>query len=157
LIAALRPFDLEELGFSAALHKLVSEYAAENVIAIHLSGIEAVPALSRELEFVIFRVVQESLSNVIKHAQAKNAWIDLVSDHGGIVSLTIRDDGRGFPVGAAATEGVAHRHLGLLHMQERVKAIGGMLVVESVPTAGTRVAVTLPISGPGRKSSDEFD
>jgi len=157
LILALRPLDLEELGFSAALHKLVSECAADGVTAIHLSGVEAMPYLSRRLELVLFRIVQESLSNVRKHARAKNAWVNLACDSPNIVSLTIMDDGRGFDVSEAATEGASRGRLGLLNMQERVKAMGGTLVIESLPTSGTRVAVTLPLSDSGRKSSDEPD
>lgn len=152
LILALRPLDLEELGFSSALHRLIREFEADNVLTIHLSGVEDAPCLSRELEFVLFRVVQESLNNVRKHAQANNVWIDLALHAPGAVSLTIRDDGRGFDSGEAVIEGLSRGRLGLLHMQERVEAIGGTLAIETAPTSGTRVAVTLPINDPGRNS-----
>jgi len=152
LILAQRPLDLEELGLSSALHKRIREFEADNAITMHLSGVENAPSLSRELELVLFRVVQESLSNVRKHAQANNVWIDVAFGSPSMVSLTIRDDGRGFDSGQAVTEGLSRGYLGLWHMQERVEAMGGVLAIEAAPTSGTRVAVTLPINDPGRNS-----
>jgi signal transduction histidine kinase len=156
LILALRPRDLEELGFPSALHRLIHEFEAEIGITIHLSGVEDDPCLSWELEFVLFRVVQESLRNVQKHAQAKNVWIDLFSPSPSTASLTIRDDGRGFDSAGVMADYQSREHLGLLHMRERVEALGGTLAVETVPTSGTRVAVTLPITTQGG-TQDEQD
>jgi len=152
LILALRPLDLEELGFSSALHKLVDTSGAGSTLTIHLSGVEHMPRLGRELEFALFRVVQESLNNVRNHAQADSVWIDLALGLPDILSLTIRDNGRGFNFGEAMTEASSRGRLGLLHMRERVEALGGKLAVETAPTSGTKISVTLPINNPGRNS-----
>ena len=152
LIFALRPLDLEELGFPSALCKLAGEFETRGALTVHLSGVEHAPLLGRELEFVLFRVVQESLNNAQKHAQANNVWIDLDLGFPHVVSVTIRDDGRGFDLDEAMPEALSRGRLGLSYMQERVEAMRGKLVIDTTPSSGTKVVVTLPINIPVRNS-----
>ena len=93
--------------------------------------------LEPELETGIYRIVQEALTNAVKHGQAQRAAVELVErDHS--LRVSIRDDGTGFDP-AAATDG-----FGLVGMRERVELLGGELTIESAPGSGTRIAVSLP-------------
>ncbi|CAG0985575.1 partial serine/threonine-protein kinase RsbT, partial [Gammaproteobacteria bacterium] len=87
----------------------------------------------------VFRIVQEALTNVVRHAEATEVSVDLVGDESGL-SLTIRDDGKG--IDAAAVEG--HQALGILGMRERVHLLGGSFRIEGEPGRGTTIRVEVP-------------
>ena len=146
LIRRLRPVALDELGVAAALEHCVGEWRHRlPSTRIHLrlecdlSRLDAVRALA------LFRLVQESLTNVARHAQARCVDIRIAAPAGGgaaeRIEAAITDDGRGADLGVAGTG------LGLIGMRERMAAIGGSLVVASAPGAGFKVAATLPIAG----------
>jgi len=96
--------------------------------------------LPPEVETTVYRLVQEALNNVAKHAGARRAS-GMVAQHGGELIALIEDDGRGFD--AAHTEG----HFGLLGMRERARLLGGSLGIASASGRGTRVVLTLPLEG----------
>jgi signal transduction histidine kinase len=100
------------------------------------------------VEYTLFRIVQEALNNVRLHAQAYTVWIDLGLRPPEGIWLEIRDDGCGFELAKGSEmprdDG---RGMGLLHMRERLEAIGGSLCMETVPTGGTKITVTLPVEG----------
>jgi two-component system sensor histidine kinase UhpB len=91
-----------------------------------------------------FRVAQEAVNNILRHAEARNVSIRLTRDAGRVL-LELSDDGRGFDVQRTAGEAVARKHLGLLGMQERAALVGGEVNVESAPGEGTRVRAWVPL------------
>src|SRR6476619_6995095 len=94
--------------------------------------------LPQELETVLYRVVQEALTNVLKHDAARR--VSLILEHrDGQVAAVVEDDGRGFKVNRLLRQPEAHRRLGLLGMKERLAAVGGTLALESTPGKGTTV------------------
>jgi PAS domain S-box-containing protein len=140
----LRPPALDDLG----LHTTLSNYAEEwsqrygVVVDFHSNGFVE-QRLQPSVETTIYRIVQEALTNIIKHAQAKR--VSILLEHRGNRAVTIvEDDGTGFDIEAAMNKPIAERTLGLLGMRERVELIGGTLDVESTPGAGTTIVVRIP-------------
>jgi signal transduction histidine kinase len=140
--AELRPPMLDTLGLGAALRALAEEWSAQQEIAVDLDACpsEALHDLPDEVAVNLFRVVQEGLSNVARHAEARRVAIQLARDKAQLV-LTLNDDGRGFAAPASLRELVKQDHYGLVGIQERVNLIGGTLTVESAPGQGTTVRV----------------
>ena len=139
--AELRPPMLDTLGLGAAFRALLDEWSAQSGVEAHADLLpdEALRALPDEVAVNLYRVVQEALSNVARHADARRVTLRL-TEEGDRLVLTVRDDGRGF-VPAAPRDLVARGHFGLAGMQERVALIGGTLAVESAPGRGTTVRV----------------
>ena len=138
----LRPAQLDDLGLIAALRGHLDRQASVGQLVARFTTTELASRLKPEVETACFRVAQEALTNVLRHARARNVWLDLSVD-GGILTLSVRDDGIGFQVqgsGAAAAES-----LGLLSMEERVSLVGGKLTVESHPGQGTVVRANIPV------------
>lgn len=140
MMAGLHPPLLEHSGVEAAVRHLGSELAARTGCSVSvdasLSG-----RLATETEFVLFRVTQEALANVAKHAGARTVRV-LLSQRPESIELEITDDGRGFePVRTTTADG---RHFGLSAMRERVGALGGSLHVASSPGLGTTLVATIP-------------
>jgi PAS domain S-box-containing protein len=135
---ALRPAALD-LGFRAGVEWLVGEFRKRSGIACTLSGTEGDFALGEERSIVLFRILQESLTNIARHAGARNVAITLERDAAG-VRLRIEDDGVGFDVGAAA----GRKTFGLLGMKERAIMLKGEMSITSVPGRGTRISVSMP-------------
>ena len=133
----LRPTVLDDLGLLPALRGLIEEFARRTRVEAALEGADGLPPFPAELEVVIYRVVQESLTNVARHAAASRAWVRLGLEPGA-VRVVVEDDGRGI-------QGQIVPHLGILGMRERVTELGGSLVVESRPGAGVRVEAQLPL------------
>ena len=101
----------------------------------------SVPKLSTELTITAYRVIQEALSNVVKHANASHATVTLwVKPSNDGVCITIEDDGVGFDTNTASGSGI-----GLIGMRERVAAVGGWLKLTSAPGAGTKVTIEMPL------------
>jgi signal transduction histidine kinase len=134
LAVELRPTALDDFGLEPALERLVDTFGRRTGLAIELSVTGLERRLGEQLETVLYRVVQEGLTNIAKHAGATRVDIDLQGlDHS--VSLSIRDDGRGFEVSGPALG------LGLVSMRERAELVGGSLTVQSTPGEGTTLAV----------------
>jgi signal transduction histidine kinase len=140
LMSELRPAVLDEQGLEAALLNQARAFEAASGVACDIrSGLDA--RLAPELETVLYRVTQESLNNIGKHARASRVTVSLATENGG-VRLRIHDDGVGFDP-LAARELVGDGHFGLAGMRERVEMVGGRLVVDSVPGEGTTVDVRM--------------
>ena len=144
IIEDLRPSALSNLGLGATLEILAREFAASSGIKVHCA-IEPV-LLEPTAELVIYRMVQEAITNITKYARAKNVWISLGAQ-GGQAQAVVRDDGVGFITGTPTSS--AH---GLLGMHFRVEAEGGTLSVESAPGQGTAIRVTLPLAKVGSEA-----
>ena len=141
VMADLRPPLLEEYGLGAALGWYVQEFARRADLDIKLEDLarERTRRLPRDAAVALFRIAQEALTNVAKHAGANRAWLRLEADDRG-VSLTVRDDGRGFNPGSPSRPG----RLGMTTMKERAIAAGGSLSFESVPDKGTKLTAQVP-------------
>jgi len=141
---ALRPLYLEDLGLVTALDMLAKETSQTNNIQIEfqLRGNEI--RLSPETEIALYRMAQEGLTNIVRHSQAKNAYINLryIQNE---VKLTLTDDGCGFEVPESPGEFAPSGHYGLLGLHERAELIGANLEIHSSPGKGTRLIITLPI------------
>jgi signal transduction histidine kinase len=140
LMTQLRPPVLDELGLVTALQNQGMSFESASGVACE---IETQPELKLqpELETVLYRVTQESLANIGKHANASSVNISLAANDGH-VRLLIRDDGIGFDPSTASTM-VTQGHFGLTNMRERVEMVGGKLQVVSTPGEGTTIAVEM--------------
>lgn len=146
LITELRPAALDELGLGAAIEGLVEGHAATTGLDVRLDldlaheDATATERLDRELEAGVYRVVQEALTNVAKHASAEHVWVE-VTQGGDSVSVAVRDDGVGFDMDARDRgEG-----FGLVGMRERVALARGNLAIVSTPGKGTELRGRIPL------------
>ncbi len=144
VVFALRPLDIEALGFLPALGKFIKGFAQANDIEVSLQPHGDISRLSPKIETALFRLAQEALNNVRKHAGARHAWVELECDERQVL-LRIRDDGGGFDVAQAREVARARGSLGLIQMQERAERAGGTFAITSAPGAGTRIEAQLPI------------
>jgi signal transduction histidine kinase len=135
----LRPRVLDDLGLAAALERLVSEWQARYKTPVDVA-IQLDDRLPGEVETTIYRIVQETLTNIARHANAHSASI-LVERRGDVVLTIVEDDGIGFDVDTTHGE----RHLGLLGMRERAELLNGKLTIESSPEHGTSIFIEIPL------------
>lgn len=141
MIYDLRPSILDDLGLAAALRW----YAKETIepqgvqVAVRISGLAN--RLPSHVETALFRIAQEALTNVLKHAGATHASVDLI-ERNGRVEMVITDDGRGFDLGSIRTN--REGGMGLLGMRERAELLGGTLRVRTAPGGGTRLELAIP-------------
>ncbi len=141
----LRPSALDDLGLEMALQRYASEWSEASGIRIdfHTRGLNA-HRLPLEFETALYRVTQEALTNVLRHAKAKRVSV-LLERRPGLASLIVEDDGEGFDLHAVLDAPATRGRLGLLGMQERVNVVGGTLDIESSPGQGTTIFVRLPL------------
>jgi signal transduction histidine kinase len=148
IISRLRPRALDDLGLVAALTNYFARWAEHSDIhgELHVSGMEPGP-LTDEIGTALYRITQEALNNVAKHAQARNVAI-LIDGRADRVSIMIEDDGIGFDVDLIGSD----ERFGLIGMRERATLLGGTLDIESHSRKGTTVVARIPVpSSPGRK------
>ncbi len=137
----LRPTMLDHLGLLPALHFLAEGFAARTGIRIDVEG-RLEKRLPATIETPLYRVTQEALHNVFRHAQARRARVELmIEDHR--LRCTISDDGRGFEPKTGPVGG-----LGLVGIRERLRPIGGSLQIDSAPGKGTQLSILIPLEGP---------
>ena len=142
----LRPPALDHLGLAASLRSLVRQLKETTPLAISLELPEGQIALSSEQAIAVYRIIQEALTNILKHADARQAWVKLAQQNGQL-TIQIQDDGRGFKPLAlerGRKQDADGRGLGLFGMEERAHLAGGRVRVESKPGQGTTVLVTIP-------------
>jgi signal transduction histidine kinase len=136
--AELRPPMLDTLGLSAALRALTEEWSADHGVDVDLEvpSDAAMRQLPEDVTVNLYRIVQEALANVARHAEARRVTIRLAGEEPAL-ALTIRDDGRGFHVPEDLHDLTVRGHFGLAGMAERAALIGGRWAVESAPAQGT--------------------
>ncbi|MEZ4584927.1 MAG: sensor histidine kinase [Gemmatimonadales bacterium] len=134
----LRPPVLDDLGLLAALQAVAGDFGVRSGLAVRFDKPTGIPAVTEDAELALFRTLQESLSNVGRHAEARSVAIEIAVD--GDVVLRVEDDGKGFD---SDDPGVTTR-MGLVGMQERLTAVGGRLLVGSAPGRGTRIEARIP-------------
>ncbi|HXT41816.1 MAG TPA: ATP-binding protein, partial [Candidatus Angelobacter sp.] len=138
----LRPTVLDDLGLIPALHTYMKSFRAETGIRVSLSAFAELEQMSGDKRTVLYRVAQEALTNVARHAQASHAEVR-IQKLNGTVCMKIIDDGRGFQEGRVLRAKEANR-LGLLGMKERLEMIGGDFAVTSARGKGTTVCARIP-------------
>ncbi len=141
----LRPLQLDDLGLAAALRSHLDRQAALARLAPQ-ADIQELPArLPAEVETACFRVAQEAINNIVRHARAGKVWLRL-GVAGGRLTLSVRDDGAGFDVEAAQRRAASGASLGVVSMEERVALAGGSLQIQSAPGQGTAVIASFPVA-----------
>lgn len=143
----LRPTILDELGLVSALDSMIDDWNAHHDQSFcAFERDEVILELPPDMSINVFRIVQEALTNVAKHAAARSVSVRLVPDPAGMLLLEIADDGAGFD------PALARRGLGLVGIEERARAVGGTLRVEAAPGRGARIEISIPLV---RKESHE--
>ncbi|MGH7445269.1 MAG: sensor histidine kinase [Longimicrobiales bacterium] len=139
----LRPPALDMLGLAPAIESHARTMADAGALRLELALEGDARALTPEAELAVYRIVQEALSNVVRHAGAQTVYVALKRS-GDVVEAVVRDDGRGFMLDRTLTDGA--RGLGLFGMQERASYLGGKVEIESSPGRGTSVRVRVPVA-----------
>jgi signal transduction histidine kinase len=141
LVWELRPTALDDLGLRAALANYIQDWSPRVGVPaeLHTTGLTT-DRLASEIETTLYRIAQEALNNIAKHARASHVEI-ILERRADQVSLIVEDDGVGFDAGAADDE---RRGFGLLGMQERAALVGATLQIESSPGEGTTIFVRMP-------------
>ncbi len=139
----LRPAVLDDLGLIPALHSFMKNFTTRTGVRTHLTAFAGVEQLDTARRTVLFRVAQEGLTNVARHAQASRAEVSIQKEPGAIC-MRIKDDGRSFEV-ERVWQRKGGKRLGLLGMRERLEMVGGRFEVESAPGAGTTLTAQIPL------------
>jgi signal transduction histidine kinase len=139
LAVELRPAVLDDFGLVAALERLTDAFAEQSEIRVDVHSALGATRLPSEVETTLYRVVQESLTNILKHANARNVSVSVARRASGVAAV-IEDDGDGFDPRTTREDGV-----GLLGMRERLALLDGGLQIESRPGAGTTVVAEVPV------------
>jgi len=143
LTRALRPIYLEDLGLVAALEVLARETQQAGDIPIQFHRTGEPRRLPPQTELALYRMAQEALSNIIRHAQASQARLE-IEYASTSVHLSVQDDGRGFTPPESPAALVPQGHFGLLGLYERAELIGARLMLQSAPGSGTHITISLP-------------
>lgn len=145
LAAGLRPSMLDDLGLSPALQWISEVIAARSSFNVDFCPEELAQRLAPDIETACFRIVQEALTNISRHAQAQRVTITLRRDHDAdMLVLCVQDDGCGFDLAAMQQRAMLGGSLGVLGMQERAMLIGGQLDINSAPDQGSLVQLSCP-------------
>lgn len=142
-IFALRPLDLETMGFFPALTQLVGDFGDQNQLLVRLELSGPQDALPAVYELPLFRIIQEGLNNIGQHARASSVQVCLAVETAGSVVVTVDDNGRGFNphrLPPADRDG----HFGLRHIRERILDLRGTLDIRSTLSQGTKLVITMP-------------
>jgi signal transduction histidine kinase len=142
----LRPAVLDDLGLIPALHSFVKLFSRRTHLHVHLKAFAGVEQLESDKRTVLYRIAQEALNNVSRHAQASRVEVSIQKLADGI-GMKIKDDGKSFNL-ERILNAKDRKHLGLLGMRERVEMVGGTFSVESSPGKGTAIQVQIPLTSP---------
>lgn len=145
IIFDLRPMTLDDLGLIPALRTFLKDYQAKTGIETDLAVFGNDRRYDSAFEVAMFRIVQEALTNVSKHAGASRVWVVVETAGGREVKLNIKDDGNGFDP-ESVTPGVAGTRFGLVAMRERTELLGGSMEVQSAPGQGAKLSFVFPLS-----------
>jgi signal transduction histidine kinase len=146
----LRPAVLDDLGLIPALHTFMKNFTARTGVRTHLTAYAGVERLDAARRTVLYRVAQEALHNVARHAHASRVEVS-IQELPGYICMKIKDDGKAFQV-QRVLQKKGGKHLGLLGMRERLEMMGGRFDIESAPGAGTIIQAQIP---PGEEPGDK--
>jgi len=161
LVADLRPPQLDDLGLVPALHWLADEWRDRLSMDVHVQVIGHRRRLSPEVETVLFRIAQEALTNVAKHARAQQAIVklafyqDQTPGAQSRVELIVQDNGVGMTPEQVTHRQVPHQGWGLAGIQERASLVGGTFDIDSAPGRGTRLIIHIPLHTPGAHDCEQ--
>jgi len=143
----LHPSKLDRLGLAAASMSLCKEISRQQSVCVECTFQNLSEPLPRDISLCLYRVIQESLRNIVRHSGARKASVDLQGSTSEI-RLKITDDGVGFDPASGRQKG----GLGLFSMRERLRLIGGSISIESQPLRGTQISATVPLARDTRVS-----
>jgi signal transduction histidine kinase len=143
----LRPAALDHLGLIPELQNYMERLSARKKLMMNLTAFAGIEALETAKRIVLYRVAQEALTNVARHAQASTVNM-IISEIPGAIRMEVNDDGKSFQV-LRTLSSRRHKRLGLIGMRERVEMVGGTLEIESAPGQGTSVRVEIPFGAGG--------
>ncbi len=141
----LRPLQLDDLGLVAALRSHLDRQASVGGLTPHFDANDVPRPVAPDIETACFRVAQEAITNVLRHAHAAHLWVRLFTAEGQL-GLSVRDDGAGFDLDAARRRAAAGGSLGVVGMEERVALVGGSFELRTAPGQGTVLLATFPLS-----------
>ncbi len=144
----LRPTVIEDLGLAGALRWLAENFGKRDQLTVTASIKDVDASVGADTQMILYRIVQEALTNVRKHAQARRVSLR-VDRHDGELAVVVEDDGRGFDAAALAARRVSDRGLGLTTMEERARMLGGSLAIASATGKGTRITLRVPVETVG--------
>jgi len=144
LSEGLTPFVLGDFGLHKALQGLVNQVALRSGMAVSFQCIDLEHLFPREAEIAIYRIVEEAVINVEKHASATRLSV-VIEQQNRTVSFVVEDNGTGFDTKEVLTKDVSEKRLGLVTMEQRIRMLGGSLAVWSQKGQGTRITFTIPI------------
>lgn len=147
LALALRPSMLDDLGLLSALRWLTEQTATRHGIDVQLRALAGPERLPPDLETAVFRIVQEALTNIVRHADASHVEVVLQDDDERLV-VRVSDDGKGFDVAAMQQRATQGGSMGVLGMAERATLVGATLTIDSTPGKGSSVTLQRPAGGP---------
>lgn len=142
----LRPIYLEELGLITALQMIARDAELDLGIPVDFRSEGQIRRIDPDSELALYRIVQEALSNIGRHAQASHVWINVIFDDGGL-AVHIRDNGVGFDVPERITDMARNEHFGLIGMVERAMLIDAKLSIHSQPEQGAEIVARLTLDG----------
>jgi signal transduction histidine kinase len=145
VIWELRPTLLDDLGLIAAVEWLAETHLEAAGVKVHLETAGAERRLPNNVETAIFRIIQEAVTNIIRHANAESACISLEFEEAS-VRVHIEDDGGGFDIDEAMSATRGGRGLGLLSMKERAELLSGILKIKSQPGQGAQIDLEIPVN-----------
>jgi signal transduction histidine kinase len=151
----LRPRALDEFGLDAALRSFAHDWSRQTGIAVEVHAPDGAARLHEHMESAVYRIVQEALTNVVRHAAATRVSV-IVERHDGTVVVVVEDDGKGFDVSAAQNDPWPGG-LGLRGIRERVALLGGAVDMESRPGAGTTLYARIPTSNHGGAATPQSE
>lgn len=143
LLSDLRPVLLDEMGLKTTIERLLESFGRENQIKVAVQ-IQELPGLSSTLETIAFRIVQEALVNVKKHAKATELQVGIEARDGFLI-ISVRDNGQGFEVENVLAGGALSKNIGLEAMKERAQMVEGRLEIKTSPGKGTEIEARLPL------------
>lgn len=144
VIFDLRPSVLDDLGLLSAIRWYAQNRLEKMGIKTRVEVTGEERSLLPQVEIALFRVVQEAITNIVRHAQAQNVLVHL-EFHEAAITIEVEDDGQGFDMKTLAEPAGESQGVGLLGMRERIELLGGKLLIESQPGSGTRITVDVPL------------
>jgi signal transduction histidine kinase len=145
LSRSLRPSELDDFGLDVALRANFETRSEAEGLTLHYSATCLNEELRPEVAIACFRIAQEAMTNIIRHAHARTVNVSLTTD-GDELRMTVSDDGCGYDLGLAEANAVKDNYLGPVTMRERAELVGGCLMLSSAPGKGTRVTAAFPLT-----------
>jgi ligand-binding sensor domain-containing protein/signal transduction histidine kinase len=151
---ALRPLHLERLGLSAALEEMIDNVAASSGILFDVEIMELYDFLPFDAQINLFRIVQESVNNIVRHSGATNAGVSVTRSGGNGIEIKITDNGKGFDTLSGNGNGAGYGGLGLTSIAERARILGAHYSIESTSRGGTSIYISVDIKEDREEKSD---